>query len=164
MKKHIKLKGRLSFFTHFSFYLGALLTAVDIAVFMMDVRSGLLLLGYTVFYFGVTISLYIYNKPVIMNELVSFATEYGQIQKRLLRELDLAHAVLDDTGKVVWTNAAFERIVHQEKGYRKSITNLFPTITPDRFPEGPEEISVDLDYGNSNFTLKNCKEVLACRQ
>ena len=25
-----------------------------------------------------------YNKPIIMNELMSFATEYGQIQKKLL--------------------------------------------------------------------------------
>ena len=113
MKKHIKLKGRLKFFTHFSFYLGALLLAVDLAVFMMDVRSGLLLLGYTVFYFGVTITLYFYNKPVIMNELVSFATEYGQIQRMLLRELDIPYALLDDGGKVIWTNAAFENAVHQ---------------------------------------------------
>ena len=39
---------------------------------------------------------------------------------RLLRELDLPYALLDDGGKVIWTNAAFENIVHQPKGYRKS--------------------------------------------
>ena len=50
MKKRIKLKGRIKFFTSFSFYLGALLAAVDLAIFMMDVRAGLLLLGFTIFY------------------------------------------------------------------------------------------------------------------
>ncbi|MBP5733543.1 MAG: DHH family phosphoesterase, partial [Lachnospiraceae bacterium] len=112
MKKRIKLKGRIKFFTSFSFYLGALLAAVDLAIFMMDVRAGLLLLGFTIFYFGVTIALYFYNKPVIMNELVSFATEYGQIQRKLLRELDIPYALLDDDGRVIWTNAAFESVVH----------------------------------------------------
>ena len=156
MKKHIKLKGRLSFFTHFSFYLGALLAAVDIAVLMMDVRSGLLLLGYTVFYFGVTISLYIYNKPVIMNELVSFATEYGQIQKMLLRDLDIPYALLDDAGRVVWMNTAFENVVHQPKGFHKSITALFPTITRDKLPddEGLDEAQYELHFEECEYLAK----------
>ena len=156
MKKHIKLKGRLKFFTRFSFYLGALLLAVDLAIFMMDVRSGLLLLGYAVFYFGVTITLYFYNKPVIMNELVSFATEYGQIQRMLLRELDIPYALLDDGGKVIWTNAAFENAVHQPKGYNKSITSLFPTITRDKLPDdaGLDEAQYELHFEDCEYLAK----------
>ena len=156
MKKRIKLKGRLQFFTHFSFYLGALLAAVDLAVFMLNVRAGLLLLGYTVFYFGVTITLYFYNKPVIMNELVSFATEYGQIQRQLLRELDIPYALLDDGGRVIWTNAAFESVVHQPKGYKKSITALFPTITRDKLPDdnGLDEAQYELHYEESVYMAK----------
>ena len=156
MKKRIKLKGRIKFFTNFSFYLGALLAAVDLAIFMMDVRSGLLLLGFTVFYFGVTITLYFYNKPVIMNELVSFATEYGQIQRKLLRELDIPYALLDDGGKVIWTNAAFENVVHQPKGYNKSITALFPTITRDKLPDdsGLDEAQYELRYEEGEYLAK----------
>ena len=95
-----------------------------------------------------------YSKPIIMNELVSFATEYGQIQKKLLRELELPHAVLDDSGKVVWTNIAFEKVIHQEKGFKKTIFSLFPSITMDKFPEGAEEVSYELEYENSNYTIK----------
>ncbi|MBP5281442.1 MAG: DHH family phosphoesterase [Lachnospiraceae bacterium] len=156
MKKHIKLKGRLSFFMHFSFYLGALLAAVDLAVFMMDMRSGLLLLGFTVFYFGVTVTLFIYNKPIIMNELVSFATEYGQVQKTLLRELDIPYALLDDGGRVVWMNDAFENVVHQPRGYSKSITSLFPTITRDKLPddEGLDEAQYELHFEECEYLAK----------
>jgi len=162
MKKRIKLKGRIQFFTKFSFYLGALLAAVDLAIFMMDVRAGLLLLGFTVFYFGVTITLYLYNKPVIMNELVSFATEYGQIQKRLLRELDIPYALLDDGGRVIWTNAAFENVVHQPKGYNKSITSLFPTITRDKLPDdsGLDEAQYELNFEECEYLAKFRKVTL----
>ena len=153
-RSRVKLKGKLKTYLRIFTYLGILLLFVNAAVFTVNFTAGLIVLAFTGLYFIAVLYLNFYNKPIIMNELVSFATEYGQIQKRLLRELDLAHAVLDDTGTVVWTNAAFERVVHQEKGYRKSITNLFPSITPDKFPEGPEEISFDLDYDNSNYTMK----------
>lgn len=162
MKNRIKLKGRILFFTKFSFYLGALLAAVDLAIFMMDVRAGLLLLGFTIFYFGVTVTLYFYNKPVIMNELVSFATEYGQIQRRLLRELDIPYALLDDGGRVIWTNAAFENVVHQPKGYNKSITSLFPTITRDKLPDdaGLDEAQYELIFEECEYLAKFRKVTL----
>lgn len=156
MKKRIKLKGRIKSFSQFSLYLGILLLAVDVAVFMMDTRAGALLLGYAVFYFAITLTMYFYNKPIIMNELVSFATEYGQIQRKLLRELDIPYALLDDSGRVVWTNAAFENAVHQPKGYNKSITSIFPNITRDKLPDdsGLDEAQYDLHFEDCEYVAK----------
>lgn len=156
MKKRIKLKGRIKTYLQFSIYLGGLLLVVNAGIVAIDYRAGLLLGFFTLFYFAVTLSLYFYNKPVIMNELVSFATQYGQIQKRLLRELELPHALLDDTGKVIWTNVAFEDIIHQPKGYNKTITALFPSITRDQLPdnEGVEEAQYELTYDSKEYIAK----------
>ena len=156
MKKRIKLKGRIKTYLQFSIYLGGLLLVVNAGIVAIDYRAGLLLGFFTLFYFAVTLSLYFYNKPVIMNELVSFATQYGQIQKRLLRELELPHALLDDTGKVIWTNVAFENIIHQSKGYNKTITALFPSITRDKLPdnEGVEEAQYELTYDSKEYIAK----------
>ncbi|WP_022775250.1 DHH family phosphoesterase [Butyrivibrio sp. AE2015] len=153
-KNRIKLKGKLKTYLSVFTFLGILLLVVNIGVFTVDFTAGLILLAFTGLYFVAVIYLNFYNKPIIMNELVSFATQYGQIQKKLLRELDLAHAVLDDSGKVVWSNIAFERIVHQEKGFRKNITALFPSITQDKFPAGYDEVSYEIEYENSNYTIK----------
>ena len=76
MKKRIRLKGRIRTYIQFTLYLGLLLLAIDAAVFMLDFRAGLLTFGFTIFYFAITLTLYFYNKPIIMNELISFATEY----------------------------------------------------------------------------------------
>lgn len=156
MKKRIKLKGRIKTYLQFSIYLGGLLLVVNAGIVAIDYRAGLLLGFFSLFYFAVTLSLYFYNKPVIMNELVSFATQYGQIQKRLLRELELPHALLDDTGKVIWTNVAFENIIHQSKGYNKTITALFPSITRDKLPdnEGVEEAQYELTYDSKEYIAK----------
>ena len=89
-----------------------------------------------------------------MNELISFATQYGQVQKVLLRELELPYAILDDTGKIVWTNEAFEKIVHKEKGYKKSITSLFPSVTRERLPEDQDMVELDISYGENSYIAK----------
>ena len=156
MKKRIRLKGRIKTYLQFSIYLGILLLAIDTAVFLIDIRAGLLVLGFAIFYFSITLTLYFYNKPIIMNELISFATEYGQIQRKLLRDMDLPYALLDDGGKVIWTNIAFENVVHQPKGYNKSVTALFPTITRDRLPDdtGVDEAQYELEYEGNEYIAK----------
>lgn len=156
MKKHIRLKGRIKTFMRYSIYLGILLCFMDAAVLMLDLRAAVITIGFTVFYLAITLSLYFYNKPVIFNELISFATEYGQIQRKLLRELELPYALLDDSGKVIWTNIAFENVVHQTKGFNKSITSLFPTITRDRLPDdtGVDEAQYELEYEGCEYVAK----------
>lgn len=159
MKKRIRLKGRIRTYIQFTLYLGLLLLAIDAAVFMLDFRAGLLTFGFTIFYFAITLTLYFYNKPIIMNELISFATEYGQIQRKLLRDLELPYALLDDSGKVIWTNIAFENVVHQPKGYNKSITSLFPTITRDRLPDdsGVDEAQYELEYEGCEYVASSVR-------
>jgi len=135
--------------------LGILLVLVNLGIYLMDYRSGLLLTGALVVYFAVIFLLMFYNKPVIMNELISFATQYGQIQKRLLRELEVPYALLDESGKVIWTNRAFEVTIHKEKGFHKSISTVFPTLTKERFPgNGEDETETNLEFEDCQFAVK----------
>lgn len=156
MKKHIKLKGRMKTYLQFTVYLGALLAVINLAVMFIDYRAGLLLACFTIFYFAVVLSAMFYNKPLIMNELISFATQYGQIQKRLLRDLELPHALLDDSGKVIWSNQAFEKIIHKENGFNKSITALFPSMTRDKLPGEveAEQVEYSLQYEQRDYVAR----------
>ena len=154
LKSKMKLKGRLKKYMQTSLYLGLLLAVVNLVVYLINVPSGLVVTCFVLLYFAVVLSLQFYNKPVIINELVSFATQYGQIQKVLLRELEIPYAMLDDAGKIVWTNEAFEKVVHKDKGYRKSITSIFPSVTKERLPGEQERVEMDLVYENSNYVAK----------
>ncbi len=156
MKKYIKLKGRIKTYLQFTLYLGALLVLVNLGTFLIDYRAGLLLACFTIFYFAIVLSALFYNKPLIMNELISFATEYGQIQKRMLRDLEIPYALLDDTGKVIWSNTLFERIVHKEKGVSKSITAYFPSMTRDKLPgdNQADQVEYPLHYEGSEYVAK----------
>ena len=154
MNKKIKLKGRLKSYLQASIFLGILLMFIDVSIYLLDVKSGLLLTAFLIFYFAITITLLFYNRPVIVNELINFATQYGQIQKRLLSDLELPHALLEDSGKVIWTNKAFDRVIEQDRGYKKSIMALFPTITKDKLPGNQEETEIEIDFQNHNYLAK----------
>ncbi|WP_035778648.1 DHH family phosphoesterase [Butyrivibrio sp. MC2013] len=155
-KSKIRLKGRLKTFLSVFTYLTMFLWVVNIAVFAFGgLHAGLILAIFSICYSIVVILMNVRTRPLIMNELISFATEYGQIQKTLLREMDLASCLIDETGRIVWTNIEFEKIIHEEKGCHKPISNFFPTVTVDKFPmEADEEVQMDLDYGQSNYSLR----------
>lgn len=49
MKKNMKLKGRLKSYMQTSIYLGLLLVAVNLLIYILDVPSGLVLTCFTLF-------------------------------------------------------------------------------------------------------------------
>lgn len=160
MNNQIKLKGALRSYLQACLYLGIALILIDGGLYFLDLRAGFAVSIFLVIYYVVLLALYFYNKPIILNELVSFATEYGQIQRQLLKELDLPYALLDDNGKVIWSNWSFDEIVHKEK-YRKTITSAFPDITKEKLPSDIDETELAFEYEGSEFTAKMKKISLA---
>ncbi len=154
MRRRVNLKGRLSRYFNAPIYLGLVLVLTNILIYFVNWPSGIVLTGALVIYFIFILMLYFNNRSILMNEMVSFATEYGQIQRGLLRELDLPYGILDEDGRIIWTNAAFEKVIHKEKGYNKSITSIFPSLTRSVLPTEEEtEIRLEIDYEDSNYSV-----------
>lgn len=150
-KKRIRLKGRLRIYMQTSLYLGLLLLLVDVGTYFLDVRAGFLLSCFLLLYFGMIVLLMFYNRPVILNEMISFATQYGQVQKTLLRDMVIPYALLDENGRVIWCNTAFKTAIHSEKGFRKSITYVFPSITKEKLLQGDQEVKIPISFEESEY-------------
>lgn len=153
MKFRIKLKGRLKAYLQTSFILGGILAVINVGIYFLDVKSGIAVTAFLAVYFCAMLILFYHNKPIIMNEFVSFAAQYGQIQRKLLRDLDLPHVLMDDGGKIIWTNQAFEQVVHKDKGYRKSITSLFPSVTKEKL-KFEENMELQITYESRDYIMK----------
>ena len=158
MKNRVKTKGGLRTYRLVTIYLGVLMLFVVIAMWMIDYRAGMVMAAFTGIYCLVNGILLLHNKPVIMNELVSFATEYGQIQRKLLRDLELPYVLLDENGRIMWMNKAFEQLTHKSKGYNKSIATVFPEMVKDRLPGEIDETSLAISYEDRDFQAK-CHKV-----
>ncbi|MBQ1291326.1 MAG: DHH family phosphoesterase [Lachnospiraceae bacterium] len=154
MKKREKLKGRMASYFQLPIRLGFVLILVNILIYFLNWPSGLILSAFLVIYFAFAIAAYRSSRKAVLHEMVSFATEYGQVQKKLLRELEIPYAVLDDNGRILWMNEEFERVAHRDRGYRKSITSVFPSLTKDTLPEGEDLVRIQIDYENSNYEVQ----------
>ena len=155
MKQNIKLKGHLKTYLQATLILGILLAIVNVGVYFMDLRAGVCITVFLGIYLIVMSALLYRNKPLIMNEFINFATQYGQIQRKLLRDLELPHVLMDYDGKIIWTNEAFEQIIHKEKGYRKSITTVFPAVTMDKLNfENDTEFELSFEEHEYVFKMK----------
>lgn len=155
MKKDLRLKGQLGNYMRWPLYLTALLAVMDIAVYTVSKEAGFLMMFFVLIYAVLAAILYVYNKPMVYTELVSFATQYGQIQKNLLKELELPYALLGEEGKIIWMNREFMRITGKKKDYSRSITTIFSELNKGILPnEERPEVSVELQYGGQDFRVE----------
>lgn len=153
MKQKVKLKGHLKSYLQTTLILGILLAMVNVVIYFLNIKAGICVSGFLLVYL-ITMTILLYkNKPVIMNEFINFATQYGQIQRTLLRDLELPHVLMDEEGRIIWTNAAFEQVVHKEKGYRKSITTVFSTITKEKLGF-EQDAEIELSYEDHEYIFR----------
>ena len=153
MKNHISYKGQLKIYMGWPIYLSILLILMQIPIYLWDQRAGYALTAYTVVYLVTVIIIYYSSKPRMANEIISFATQYAAVQKRLLNEFEIPYALLDYSGKLLWSNEQFSELTGVDKNYHKSITTLFPTITREFLQKTEENQNVRIEKEDKIFRL-----------
>lgn len=130
-KSNISMKGRLRTYLYMPMLLTPLLIVINVLVYMDNTTSGAMFSGFVLLYFLIMLFVYIHNKPLLVEELVNFATQYATVQKQLLNEFEIPYALLDFNGKILWVNKQFTEITGKDKNYHKSIMTVFPTLTKE---------------------------------
>ncbi len=154
MDKKLKVRGQLRIYIKWPLFLSALLVALTVGMFAVKIKAGVIMLIFTAVYILIAALIYFYNKPLIVNDLVNFATQYGQVQRQLLKEFSMPYALLDESGRFIWMNAQFEAVIDKSKSFHKSITSVIPEITKDRLPEGLEETDISFTYEEHDFRAR----------
>ncbi len=134
--------------------MGILLLLVNVALYLMDVRAGAVLSVFVVFYFAVTIWLSATNQKVLIRELIDFATEYGQVQSTLMKEFDVPYALLDEKGRVLWSNEAFRQIVGNVRTRNVLISQHLPAISKEKLPVEEEAVDIPLTHEGKEYRAR----------
>lgn len=155
-KTNIKLKGKLRRYLNWPLYLTIVLILMDIAMYAQNIQMGAEFSGFIVLYFIIVLVSGRRNRPLLINELVNFATQYGTVQKQLLNDFEIPYALLDYNSRFLWMNEKFTEITGKEKNYHKSVTTVFPSLTKDilQKSEALESINVMLDDRNYRISMK----------
>ncbi|MBO4346491.1 MAG: DHH family phosphoesterase [Lachnospiraceae bacterium] len=151
MAKKVKVKGKLKIYFTLLLSFGLILLFINIPIYFLSIISGLVISIFLIIYFVGILFMWIYFRQFLIDEMVSFATEYGQVQKQILKELNLPHALLDHRGKIVWTNEEFEKVIGNERGFGKAISNYFEEINDEVFPFEEKEKEIGVSFESREF-------------
>ena len=155
-KTNIKLKGKLRRYLNWPLYLTIVLILMDVAMYAQDIQMGAEFSGFIVLYVIIVLISNRRNRPLLINELVNFATQYGTVQKQLLNDFEIPYALLDYNSRFLWMNEKFTEITGKDKNYHKSATTVFPSLTKDilQKSEAVGSINVMLDDRNYRISMK----------
>lgn len=152
-KNNVRMRGRLRAYLYLPVMLTPLLLMINIPVYMQSVKSGFVVSGFVLLYFLITLVVYLRNKPLLIEELVNFATQYATVQKQLLNEFEIPYALLDFHGKILWVNKQFTEITGKSKNYHKSITTIFPMLTKELLQRGEMAETMKLPLGDRSYRV-----------
>ena len=155
MNKKLKFKGSMKQFMRWPLYLTILLIWLDILIFMVSVKAGILATLGIVVYIVAALLLTRFHRPLILNDLIAFANQYESLEKRLLDDLALPYAIMDTNGRMIWSNKVFAELTGKEQLYNKHITTIFPEITPDKLPvpEKQEITEMSTNFGDRIYRV-----------
>ena len=155
-KTNIKLKGKLRRYLNWPLYLTIVLILMDVAMYAQDIQMGAEFSGFIVLYVIIVLISNRRSRPLLINELVNFATQYGTVQKQLLNDFEIPYALLDYNSRFLWMNEKFTEITGKDKNYHKSVTTVFPSLTKNilQKSEAVESINVMLDDRNYRISMK----------
>lgn len=139
MNKNFKLRGHLKHLTRWPLYLTALLIALNVLVYMIDCKAGLVVTLGTLIYAVCAVGILLYHRPQMFNDLIAFASQYEVLEKRVLEDLALPYAVMDIEGRMIWSNKEFSELTGKDQYYRKNVNTIFADVTPDKLPVSEEQ-------------------------
>ena len=151
-----KIKRKLRRYLNWPLYLTIVLILMDVAMYAQDIQMGAEFSGFIVLYVIIVLISNRRNRPLLINELVNFATQYGTVQKQLLNDFEIPYALLDYNSRFLWMNEKFTEITGKDKNYHKSVTTVFPSLTKDilQKSEAVGSINVMLDDRNYRISMK----------
>ena len=132
----------------------AVMVLVNILIYLISFRAGIVVSLFVLFQLILTFYLMFRSRPRILNEMISFATQYGQVQKTLLDEFLIPYGILDCDGRVIWMNQTLCHMVGKDKRYRKNIQTLFPEIHQGTLPVPKEVKEVEIHYGKKDYCAR----------
>ena len=139
MNKNFKLRGHLKHLTRWPLYLTVLLIALNVLVYMIDCKAGLVVTLGTLIYAACAVWILLYHRPQMFNDLIAFASQYEVLEKRVLEDLALPYAVMDMEGRMIWSNKEFSELTGKDQYYRKNVNTIFADVTPDKLPVSEEQ-------------------------
>ena len=152
----MEVKGRLKWYLRWPIILNIIVGIMTLGVVLIDHKAGGLMGVFFLVHLIFSIVVSFYSKPAIMEELINFGLQYGQIQKKLLHELEIPYGVLDSSGKMMWENDALTKLVGNVTVHR-NIQSIFPSVSLKKIQEMEEKCCIEVIHEERIYRAEFCR-------
>ena len=161
--KKIKVKGQMSRYLVWPVYFSLFWILVTVLTYIIDLRAGFVVMVAALISIVTSLTVYFRFKPTVMKKLVDFGAEYSQVQRQMLHEMEIPYGLIEENGKILWTNTELDNLVQGKNIKNKIITSVFEEFKPEYLEfEDSERNEVQIEYEGSvyrvvlkMFTLKD---------
>ena len=149
-----KMKGPFRIMFQWPIYAAVFMAIINAGVFFINVKAGFFVLATLVIYGVAVVVFYLTKNSEITNSMVEFASGYAQMQKKLLKGFSVPYGLVDEEGKIIWTNNALEKLIGKENVNRNVVVVFGNVVAPEKMVYG-----TTTEY-NTRFADKDYKVVL----
>ena len=153
MGRKLRLNSALKVYLLWPVYLTLLLLIMNLVIYVIDKKAGYVMSGFIAVYFILALSNFYFKRHKIATELVRYAMDFAQVQKRLLKEMAIPYALLDVDARLQWGNNEFVDLFHGKKIIGHSISSLLPSITEESLPKAEVDEVVHISLNNRNYKV-----------
>lgn len=111
-----------------------MLLCLTILISTIDRTAGIVMIVFLILYCVISLLYYFLQRPNVAREVIRYASDYSQVQNKLIKELRLPYGILDTDGKMLWGNDEFYDVIQNERQAQNSITNIFPEVRRESLP------------------------------
>ena len=153
-KSKMRLKGQLRMYMQWPLIMSLLLFAMDIWMYMVDKKAGIIMSLFILIYLAIAATLYFYNRSLILADLIQFSAQYKGIENQLLKELAIPYAITMEDGRILWRNESFKTLMEGQKQERY-LNRLIPELHSGVFPKDDmEHVEMEVTYRERSYQVE----------
>ena len=155
MSDKLKLKGHMKAFMRWPLILSALLIVLNIWVYFVSVKAGIIVSGGILIYVGCAVIILRCHRPFIVNELIAFANQYDSLEKRILEELALPMPLWIWMAEWSGPTKYLRSLQVKISFIRKNVSTVFPDVTADKLPvaDKKETAEISTRFGEKTYRI-----------
>jgi len=148
----VQLSGQLKFYMQLPVYMATILVVISIGCLVADLKSGAIMLVMALVFAIMVGVFYFFNRSLVLKDLMGIATEYGEMQNTLLKELRIPYAIVQEDGKIIWMNHQFEEVLHKNNTEDLYIQKYISELTKENFPkEANGKIHIEVAFDGKEY-------------
>lgn len=153
-KEKAKIKGRMNVYMKWPIYFCVFWIIITALTFYLHKPAGVIMSVAVAIYLLASLIVFFKFNNSLTKRLVDFGAAYSQVQRQMLHELEIPYALLEQSGKVLWTNEQLNELTGGKSIKNKLVTNVFEGVTIDMIKLGDlDKTEFKLTYEEKSYRV-----------